>query len=440
MRGNKSRTLSVLGSSALDRRTVLAGASLTGLLAAAPAFAKSGPGGFSAVGLKAVTAAVQDAIDKGDAVGVVTLLYRHGDIAQVNAVGWQDEAAKTPMRRDSIFRIASMTKPIVSVATLILMEEGKFELTDPVDKFLPELANPKMLRSPTDAMDTAIASPRSITILDLLTHRSGIVTPDTVAGTLVDALKNADAAHDVGPDEWIKRVGALPLAYEPGTRFNYGNSFDVLGVLVARAAGMALPEFLEARIFRPLSMKDTGFRVSPDKMARFATNYKTDPQTGRHVVTDQPGEHSRWAKPVIFPSGAGGLVSTADDYLGFARMLLGRGRSGDVRILSHESVALMTANQLTADQRKTPFAGFEFWAGQGFGLGVSVVDDIAKQARSPFGFSSAGSFGWPGAFGTWWQADPKEDMIQIFLIQLPAGDMRSPLRRFQGASYQAIDD
>jgi CubicO group peptidase (beta-lactamase class C family) len=146
MRGKKSRAPSVLGSSALDRRTVLAGASLTGLLAAAPAFAKSGPGGFSAAGLKAVTAALQDAIDKGDAVGVVTLLYRHGDIAQVNAVGWQDEAAKTPMRRDSIFRIASMTKPIVSVATLILMEEGKFELTDPVDKLLPELANPKMRR------------------------------------------------------------------------------------------------------------------------------------------------------------------------------------------------------------------------------------------------------------------------------------------------------
>ncbi len=424
----------------LDRRTMLAGASMTGLLASAPALAKTGLGGFSAAGLKAVETAMQDAIDRGDAVGVVTLLYRHGEIAQLNAVGFQDAAAKTPMRRDTIFRIASMTKPVVSVATLILVEDGKFNLTDPVDKFLPELADRKLLADPTAALETASPSPRGITILDLLTHRSGIVTPDTGPGPLVAALKDADAAREIGPDEWIKRIGALPLAYEPGTRFNYGNSFDVLGVLLARASGMTLPDLLESRIFKPLRMKDSGFMVPADKMARFATNYKTDPETKKHVVTDQPGAQSRWAKIPAFPAGAGGLVSTAEDYLSFARMLLGKGRVGAVRLLSHESVALMTANQLSAEQRKMPFSGFEFWAGQGFGLGVSVVDDVAKQARSPFGFSSAGSFGWPGAFGTWWQADPKEDMIQLFLIQLPAGDPCNPLRRFKDASYQAIDD
>jgi CubicO group peptidase (beta-lactamase class C family) len=419
---------------------MLAGASVTGLLAAAPAFAKAGPGGFSAAGLKAVAAAMQAAVDRGDAAGIVTLLYRHDEIAQVNAVGWMDEAAKTPMRRDTIFRIASMTKPIVSVATLILMEEGKLKLTDPVEKFLPELANPKQLQNPADALDTAISSRRGITILDLLTHRSGIVTPDTAPGPLVAALKDADSAKEMGPDAWIKRVGALPLAYEPGTRFNYGNSFDVLGILIARAAGMSLPAFLDARIFRPLGMKDTGFYVPADKTARFATNYKTDPQTGKHVVTDQPGEHSRWAKAPAFPAGAGGLVSTADDYLSFAKMLLGKGRSGDVRILSHQSVALMSANQLSPDQRKMPFSNFEFWAGQGFGLGVSVVDDVARQAGSPFGYSSAGSFGWPGLYGTWWQVDPKEDMIQLFLVQLLASDPRNPVHAFQAASYQAIDD
>ncbi len=424
----------------IGRRALLAGASMAGLLAAAPALAKSGPGGFSADGLKAVTAAMQGAIDKGDAAGVVTLLYRHGTVAQVNAVGWQDEAAKTPMRRDTIFRIASMTKPIVSVATLMLMEESKLALTDPVEKFLPELANRKLLADPTAALETATPSPRGITILDLLTHRSGIVTPDTTPGPLVNALKDADTARMIGPDEWIKRVGALPLAYEPGTRFNYGNSFDVLGVLIARAAGMTLPDLLEARIFKPLSMRDTGFMVPTDKMPRFATNYRTDPQSGKRVVADQPGDQSRWAKPPASPAGAGGLVSTADDYLAFAKVLLGKGRSGEVRLLSHESVALMTANELTPEQRKVPFSGFDFWGGQGFGLGVSVVDDVARQTRSPFGYSSAGSFGWPGAFGTWWQADPKEDMIQIFMVQMSAGDPRSPVRRFQAASYQAIDD
>jgi CubicO group peptidase (beta-lactamase class C family) len=425
---------------AVSRRAVLAGASMAAVLDTMPAFAKSGPGGFSPDGLKSVTAAMQAAVDRGDAAGVVTLLYRHGEIAQVDAVGFQDETAKTAMRRDTIFRIASMTKPIVSVATLILIEDGKLGLTMPVEKFLPELGNPMLLANPGDPLETAKPSPRGITVLDLLTHRSGIATPDTAPGPLVEALKNADAAREIGPDEWIKRVGALPLAYEPGTRFNYGNSFDVLGVLVARASGMSLPEFLEARIFRPLGMKDTGFFVPAEKMARFATNYGVDRLTGKRIVADQPGEHSRWAKPPAFPAGAGGLVSTADDYLSFARMLLGKGRSGAARLLSHESVALMTANQLTADQRKTPFSGFEFWAGQGFGLGVSVVDDVARQARSPFGFSSAGAFGWPGAFGTWWQADPKEDMVQIFMIQLPAADPRTPVRAFQEASYRAIDD
>ena len=426
--------------SRIGRRAVLAGASATGMALALPAFAKPGLGGFSPEGLKAVTAAMQGAIDKGDCAGVVTLLYRHGEIAQVNAIGWQDEAAKTPMRRDTIFRIASMTKPVVSVATLILMEEGKLALTDPVEKFLPELANRKLLPDPAAPLESAQPSPRGITVLDLLTHRSGIVTPDTTPGPLVTALKDADASKAMGTDEWIKRVGALPLAYEPGTRFNYGNSFDVLGVLIARAAGTTLSELLEARIFKPLGMKDTGFWVPADKMARFATNYGVDPQTKKRIVADPSGPQSRWAKPPAFPAGAGGLVSTADDYLALARMLLNKGRVGDVRILSHESVTLMTANELTPEQRKTPFAGFEFWAGQGFGLGVSVVDDVARQARSPFGYSSAGSFGWPGAFGTWWQADPKEDMVQIFMVQMPAADPRSPVRRFQEASYRAIDD
>jgi len=196
----------------VSRRAMLAGASATGLVATMPALAKPGPGGFSPEGLKAVTAAMQAAIDRGDAAGVVTLLYRHGEVAQVNEVGFQDEAARTPMRRDTIFRIASMTKPIVSVATLILIEEGKLSLTMPVDKFLPELANPKLLVNPTDALDAAKPSPHGITVLDLLTHRSGIATPGTAPGPLVEALKIADAAREIGPDEWIKRVGALPLA------------------------------------------------------------------------------------------------------------------------------------------------------------------------------------------------------------------------------------
>jgi len=429
----------------LDRRRLLE-YSAAAAIAATPIrhvlAAKPGPGGFSPERLKAVTAAMQAAVDRGDTAGVVTLLFRHGEVAQVNAIGWQDEAAKTPMRRDSIFRIASMTKPIVAVATLMLIEEGKLGLFDAIEKYLPEFANQKLLANPTNPLDSATPSHLSTTILDLLTHRSGIATPDTAAGPLTAALKEVDAAgRTMGPDEWLKRLGALPLAYEPGSRFNYGNSFDVLGFLIARVAGMSLPDLLEERIFGPLGMADTGFFVRADKMRRLVTNYGLrDANTGLRVVTDQPGPTSRWAKPPIFPQGAGGLVSTADDYLKFARMLLNKGKFGDQRLLTHKSVALMTSNYLTPDQRRTPFVGLDFWAGQGFGLGVSVVDDVAKQERTPFGYSSAGSFGWPGAFGTWWQADPKEDMIQIFMVQMAAADPHTPVRAFQALSYAAIDD
>jgi CubicO group peptidase (beta-lactamase class C family) len=430
----------------LTRRQVLdggikaGGAILTGALIPGTADAKPGPGGFSTEGLKAVADAMEKAVNNGDVPGVVTLLYRRGLIAQINAVGYRDEAAKTPMRRDTIFRIASMTKPLISVAVLMLIEDGKLTLTTPADKFLPELADRKLLRNPGDPLDSATASPRAITIADLLTHRSGIVTPDSAPGPATDAIRQADAQRDEGYDAWMKRIGALPLIYEPGTHFNYGNSFDVLGILIARASGMGLPEFLETRIFKPLGMHDTGFMVPAGKMGRFATNYAIDPATKQRVVADKADESSLWARMPAFPSGGGGLVSTAEDYLQFARMLLGKGRLGDARLLSHQSVALMTANELPPEQRKIPFSGFEFWAGQGFGLGVSVVDDVARQAASPFGYSSKGSFGWPGAFGTWWQVDPKEDMIQIFLIQQPAADPRSPLLRFKEASYRALDD
>jgi CubicO group peptidase (beta-lactamase class C family) len=434
----------------LTRRQVLdggikaGGGILAGALIPAAASAKPGPGGFSSEGLRAVADAMQAAVADGDVPGVVTLLYRHGLIAQVTAAGFRDEATKAPMRSDTIFRLASMTKPVISVAVLMLIEDGKLSLSTPAEKFLPELADRKLLKNPGDPLDSAVSSPRGITVLDLLTHRSGIATtdtvPDTVPGPATDAIRQADALRDEGYDAWMKRVGALPLVYEPGTHFNYGNSFDVLGILIARASGLGLPEFLEMRIFRPLGMKDTGFMVPAGKMSRFATNYAIDPATKQRVVADRADGTSRWARMPAFPSGGGGLVSTAEDYLQFARMLLGKGRLGDARLLSHEAVALMTANELPPDQRKIPFAGFEFWAGQGFGLGVSVVDDVARQARSPFGYSSQGSFGWPGAFGTWWQVDPKEDMIQIFLIQQPAADPRSPLLRFKEASYRALDD
>jgi len=424
---------------ALNRRAIWCRGLIGGAIAVALLYCggsvwaanEAGPRGFSPEGLKAVTAALQAALDRGEVGGIVTLLFRHGEVAQVDAVGWQDKASKTPMARDSIFRIASMTKPITSVAALILLDEGKFELDDPVDRWLPELANPMVLRDPTAALDSGYPSPRPIRVIDLLTHRSGIVTPRTRPGPLLDALTEADANNSVGYDQWLEWIGALPLAHEPGTTFNYGNSVDVLGILVERVSGMRFPDFLRERIFEPLGMNDTAFWIPPEKRPRAAhlQSLGRVPESWIPAPTEIPG----------FPSAAGGLYSTVDDYLKFARMLLGGGKLGEVRILERSTVDRMTTNHLTLEQRKgLPFGGANgYWKGQGFGLGVAIKDDPTVDTPE-LGIASVGAFGWPGVFGTWWEADPEKDMILIFMV--PGGDAKPARWAFQSAVYQAIED
>ena len=389
------------------------------------------PGEFSAAGLERVRETMQTAVDREDVGGVVTLLYRDGEVAQVNAIGFQNPAAGVPMARDSIFRIASMTKPITAVATLILIDEGVFALDDPVDRWLPELAAPKELRDPTAPLDTAVPAARSIRIIDLLTHRAGIATPRTAPGPLREALTRADANNDVGYEGWMKWIGALPLAHEPGSTYIYGNSFDVLGILVERASGMKYPDFVRQRIFEPLGMTDTDFWIPPAKIERFASLQSL----GRVPASWIPSE----TKIPNYASGAGGLYSTVDDYLKFARMLLGAGQLGDVRILERETVGGMTTDYLTEEQRLgRPFGGVkDFWPGQGFGLGVAIKLSASATA-SELGVASPGAFGWPGVFGTWWEADPAEDMILVFMV--PGGDAKRARWDFQAAAYAAMAD
>lgn len=394
-----------------------------------PSARDAGPAGFSPEGLKAVTAAMQAAVDRDEVGGIVTLLYRHDQVAQVNAVGWQDKAETTPMARDSIFRIASMTKPITSVAALILWQEGNFELEDSVDRWLPELSNRRVLRDPTDPLDTSVPTTRPIRVIDLLTHRSGIVTPRNEAGPLREALTKADANNAVGYDTWIEWIGALPLAHEPGSTFNYGNSVDVLGIFVERVSGMRFPDFLRDRIFEPLGMHDTDFLIPPEKRSRAARLQSLGRVPAAWIPSDSevPG----------FPSGAGGLYSTVDDYLKFARMLLGGGKLGEVRVLAPETVAAMTTNRLTPEQRKRlPFGGPEgYWDGQGFGLGVAIKD-VADVVTPELGIASVGTYGWPGVFGTWWSNDPQEDMVLIFMV--PGGDAKPARWAFQKTAYGAL--
>lgn len=430
--------------STVARRHILVGSTaaacglaLPQVLRAAPRFA---PGGFSAERLAAIPPLLQTYVDDGSFAGIVTLIYRKGEIAQVVAVGEADIEAGVPMRRNTIFRLASMTKPITAVAALTLVDQGKIGLNDPIDRWIPELASPRVINDPLGPLGNTHPAPRPITVADLLTHRSGIAGQFD-RGELaqpVAALRDGDPTFDA----WIKRLAALPLAYDPGTRFNYGTSFDVLGVLVSRITGLSLEDYMRQAIFEPLGMVDTAFWVPPAKRARLAVVYDRDPRTGRPVRAARDAPSS----PPNFQAGSGKLFSTADDSLKFARMLLGNGRLGDRRVLDRPTVAMMTTNWLTPAQLAQGFVGqSDFWASQGFGLGVSVTTDLAKldPMRNPY--SSVGSFGWPGSTGVYWRADPVEDLVAVLMVQSANPGARGPgqprtpaVVAFARAAYAAI--
>lgn len=376
------------------------------------------PGGFSPQGLAQIPATLQGFVDQGSLAGVVTLLWRKGEVAQVNTLGYRDLATQAPMTRDTLFRIASMTKPVTSVAALMLVEEGKLALEDPITRYLPEFRDLRVLNDATGPVDDTYPAPREITVEDLFTHRSGLAYAFTSQGPIAHAYEKVlgpPLGAGFTPDQWLEKLASLPLTYAPGERFHYSHATEVLGFLVARIEGKSLGEVLQQRIFGPLGMSDTSFWVKPEDRERLAHLYRLDPGG----LTDVSFPHSD--APVAFEAGGGGLVSTADDYLKFARMLLGKGEVDGVRLLKTETVEGMTANRLTDAQRGHAFLGMPFWTAQGFGLGVSMILDPANIGF--LGAGPAGSFGWPGAFGTWWQADPENDLVAIYLIQdsMPLG-------------------
>ena len=380
-------------------------------------------------------------VERGELAGAVTLLCRHGEV-QVEAIGAQNLATATPIQRETIFRIASMTKPITAAAAMILVEETKLRLDEPVDRWLPELADRKVLRGIDSPLDDTVPAERPITLRDLLTFRLGLgavmAFPDVYP--IQKAMAEAGIAPGPRPlsfsaDEFMARVGGLPLVHQPGEQWMYHTGSDILGVLIARAAGMSLGDFLKERIFEPLAMKDTGFSVPEAKLDRLASCYHADPATGRLAVYDE-ARGGPWACQPVFESGGGGLVSMADDYLAFGRMLLRYGRHGADRILSRPAVELMTADQLTTEQKaSSPFVP-GFWDTRGWGFGLSVITRRGGVGLSP------GSFGWDGGFSTSGYCDPHEDMVGILLVQRmmtsPSGfDFHSD---FWTLAYQAIDD
>ena len=377
------------------------------------------PAEFDRKALAQVAPALKGVVDQGTLSGMDTLVWRRGEVIQAEAIGHADVEGGVPMQRDTLFRIASMTKPITSIAALMLIEEGKMALTDPITKWMPEFKDMRVLKDAAGSLDDTVPADRDITVEDLFTHRSGLAYGFTSVGPIAHAHEDklgSPLINAKSPDEWLKALGELPLSYQPGERFHYSHATDVLGFLVARVEGKPLGEVLQARIFGPLGMNDTCFWLEPAKRDRLAKLYEARPEGG---LRDVSIPHT--PQPLGFEAGGGGLISSADDYLKFARMMLGRGEVDGVRLVKPETIDLMLANRLTDEQRTHAFLGMPFWISQGFGLGVSMILDAEKHQW--MGAGADGAFGWPGAFGTWWQADPKNDLILIYLIQdsMPLG-------------------
>ncbi len=374
-------------------------------------------------------------VRRGEVPGVVALASRGGE-THVEKAGeaWPD----------SIFRISSMSKPVTAVAALVLVEDCVLRLDDPVDEYLPELASRQVLTRLDAPLGSTVPAQRPVTVRDLLTFTFGLGFGQGMFGPpgsvpIMDALmalgQGAPAPAALpAVDEWMRRVGELPLVYQPGERWLYNTGSDVLGVLVARASGQRFEDFLRERIFAPLGMADTGFSVPAESAGRLLPQYATDFSSGDLVVSDPPD--GQWSAPPAFPSGAGGLVSTVGDYCAFALMLLGGGVYRGVRILSRPSVSLMTSDQLSpAVQAVSGLAPGDF-DDMGWGFGVSVV--TRRTGLGP----SAGAYGWSGGLGTTWYNDPSEDLVLILMTQRAWTSHLPPAicRDFWTSAYAAIDD
>jgi CubicO group peptidase (beta-lactamase class C family) len=368
-----------------------------------------------------IEAALRTYVDAGALAGAATLVWRDGRVVHTTAVGRRDLATNAPVERSTIFRIASMTKPVTTVAALMLYDEGRFALEEPITRVAPELARLRVLRDPNGPLDQSDAAERPITFADLLTHRSGLTYGEfhrgPISGACAEALGRT-MDNPLDPDEWIARLGTQPLIDQPGAGFHYGLSTDLLGFLVARLEGASLGAVLGRRIFGPLGMRDTGFLVPRDKRACRAGLCGFDADGRLTALTTVPGGHALAERPddMTFESGGQGLWSTLDDYLAFARIFLGRGEVDGVRLLRPETCAMMASNQLTPGQRRTArmFGMPLFAAGHGYGMGVAVVmePEKADPLRCRGG---VGTVGWPGAYGGWWQADPTDNSVLIFL-------------------------
>lgn len=372
--------------------------------------------------------------------GALTLVARKGEVAHFSALGQMDLERNKPMREDTIFRIYSMTKPITSVALMMLYEHGHFQLDDPVYKYIPEWRNLRVYDLGNHPRWVTTPCERPMTIRDLFSHMSGL-TYGFMERTNVDrAYRRLGVGREDSKDlrAMIEALAGLPLEFSPGTRWNYSVSTDVLGYLVEQMSGVPLDEYFRTQIFEPLGMIDTGFTVPPDKIDRFAANY-TRGRDKKPRLEDDPAT-SVYAQPTTFFSGGGGLVSTAADYLQFCRMLLNQGELNGQRLLGRKTIELMTSNHLPDGRDLAELATGAFsettYEGVGFGLGFSVQLDCARAQI----VGSPGEYAWGGAASTAFWIDPSEDLITIFMTQLMPSRTFNFRGQLKSIIYPAIVD
>lgn len=409
-------------------------------------------GGFSRTRLDRMDGALRRHLEEERLPGFVALVYNRGH-EHVIAFGTFGFGLNTPMERNTIFRLASMTKPITAVGAMILVEECKLRLDDPIDNWLPELKDRKVLRTIDSPLSETVSAKRRITLRDLLTFRCGYGEVGFISPTspLQKEMMAAQLPLATWPvpypaDEFMKRLGNLPLASQPGERWLYHMSAEILGVLIARVSGKSLGSFLRERIFDPLGMSDTDFYVPQAKLDRLPACYGMNfpmvdyldsaQSSGPQLVLLHEAHGGCFSQPPVFESGGGGLVSTVDDLLAFGKMMINEGTYPSEKILSRPSIELMTTDHLTSEQKAdSPFFA-NFWENHGWGLGMSMVT-----ARRDIG-DVPGRFGWDGAFGTSFHMDPKEQLIGIFLTQRRPDVLAIPpfVQDFWTSAYQLINE
>lgn len=369
-------------------------------------------------------------VDRGELPGFITLVDRRGEV-HVDCVGYE---------RDTIFRLASMTKPVAAAAACMLVEECELGLDDPVSKWLPELAELRVLRSIDSTLDDTEPLNRPISLRDLLalTLGTGLVFGEQETHPIQKAMDKTGVIfgdrRQWSDARYMRELSALPLVHQPGEVWMYNTGSDLLGVLVARVSGRSFGEFLQDRLFGPLGMRDSGFRVPEDKVDRLPRAYT--PEGKGLKLVDEGGGDAEFSRPAGFESGAGGLVGTVDDYHTFARMLLNGGAAGSTRVLARPTVEAMTTDQLTAEQKaRSPWLP-GWWESHGWGWGVGIVTRRYATASTP------GQYGWDGGFGTSWRSDPGEEMIAILMTQVGMINPHGPsfFRDFYTSAYAAIDD